>query len=369
MIADLILIILLIAFAVQIAFYLFLYTGVIFFKKKTPSKVLKPLSVIISARNESENLKKFLPNVLNQTYFDFEVIVVNDRSDDDTSVILHEFKHQFENLKIIEVDSISESSGKKDALTLGINSSKNEYLVFTDADCYPISKNWLINIYQSYTDKTEIILGYGAYENERGFLNKIIRFETLVIAMQYFSYAVKGFTYMGVGRNLSYKKSIFIRNNGFESHKDLQSGDDDLFVNETSTKENISVCLDKESKTISVPKRTFNEYINQKRRHFQTAFRYKTKHKLLMGLEVFSRLIFYLTLICLLVINKWFILVTALYIIRLLTQYGIIGLFSKKMNEKKISIFIPIFDILIPILNLFAVVGTYFNKDKEIKWK
>ena len=338
----------------------------LFIKEPEKQNVSKAVSVIISARNESENLQNFLPLVLNQNYKKFEVIVVNDRSDDDSKDILETFQKKFNRLSVITISCDDKNAtGKKYALTKAINTAKYKYLLLTDADCYPVSQFWIESIMSAYSKEKEIVLGYGAYEFEKGFLNKLIRFDTLLTALQYFAYAKLGIAYMGVGRNLSYKKKLFTEQSGFSDHMHILSGDDDLHINKISNRTNTAVIINKDSITKSVPKKNFKDWIIQKKRHLMTGFHYKFIHKILLALEPFSKLIFYIVLIAGLFYLKYALFLISLFIIRYTVQFMIIGLFAKKIKEKKILIFIPIFDILIPVLNLFILMSNIFIEKKE----
>ena len=187
-----------------------------------------PLSVIICAHNEQDNIPEFLPSILNQDYPNFEVIVVNDFSTDNTPWILHDFEAKYPHLKIVDIkEHIRLKHGKKFAVSMGIKASKHQTLVFTDADCAPQSDQWLKKIAAAFRPETEIVLGYSPYFKKKSLLNLLIRFETSHTAMSYFSYALKGDAYMGVGRNMAYKKDLFFRNKGFAAHMHIKSGDDD----------------------------------------------------------------------------------------------------------------------------------------------
>jgi cellulose synthase/poly-beta-1,6-N-acetylglucosamine synthase-like glycosyltransferase len=362
--ADVILGILLISASIQICFYSFVYKRALTRSKRNNSNYF-PFSVIVVGRNEESNIKQFLPLVLDQNYYEFEVIFVNDRSSDNSSSVLNELKNNYKHLKIINIVAENNSVGKKYALTQGIYESKYEHLVFIDADTYPTSNNWLEKISNAYYGNTEIVLGYGAYEKHNGFLNKMIRFDTLFIALQYFSFAKIGMPYMGTGRNLSYKKSLFIENRGFVKHKYLLSGDDDLFINEVAQKNNTEIVLEPESITVSVPKFTFNRWFYQKRRHLTTGKYYKSKHLILMGIELFSRLFFWLTCyIVLIYINL--LLGIIILLLCLSIKSIIISIFARNVRELGLFFFIPVFDILIPSINLFAVIKNSFIKVK--KW-
>ena len=288
---------LIVSFLIQ-CFYLFYFSARVAFIKEKKSLEKNGITVIICARNENENLKKNLPLVLNQKYDDFEVVVVNDRSWDDSIEILNNFKAQYSNLKIVDIpDNKTDNFGKKLAITIGIKAAKNNYLLFTDADCQPLSEYWINEMSKGFEGEKQIVIGVGIYEKELGFLNKIIRFDTVQIAINSLGYAKAKLAYMGVGRNLAYHQDIYYLNDGFKSHYHIESGDDDLFVNQASNQRNTQVIFSSKSMTISKPKKELRKWIYQKRRHHTTNFKYKKKHKFLLGLQYLSASAFYFLLI------------------------------------------------------------------------
>ena len=285
------------SFLIQ-CFYLFYFSARVAFIKEKKSLEKNGITVIICARNENENLKKNLPLVLNQKYDDFEVVVVNDRSWDDSIEILNNFKAQYSNLKIVDIpENKTDNFGKKLAITIGIKAAKNNYLLFTDADCQPLSEYWINEMSKGFEGEKQIVIGVGIYEKELGFLNKIIRFDTVQIAINSLGYAKAKLAYMGVGRNLAYHQDIYYLNDGFKSHYHIESGDDDLFVNQASNQRNTQVIFSSNSMTISKPKKELRKWIYQKRRHHTTNFKYKKKHKFLLGLQYLSASAFYFLLI------------------------------------------------------------------------
>ena len=354
-----------VSFGIQLFYFLYFYFRIIFISNKKQINIpTKPVSVIISAKNEANNLKKFLPKILSQKYTEFEIIVINDASEDNTLEVLNKFAINNSNLKIV---NIKKSIGKKNALTKGIETSKNNYLLITDADCYPVSENWISEIMQTFEDKTEVVLAYGAYEQQKGFLNKLICFDTLFIAIKYISYALAGIPYMGVGRNLAYKKDVFIKNKGFNSHKHILSGDDDLFVQEVANKKNTSVVISKESYTKSIPKKTWKEFFTQKRRHLTTGVKYKLIHKILFATDEISKLVFYTSLLLLLYFKMFNLSIVILYFTRVILLIITSCLMPNSFKGRINLFFIPIFDVLIPIITLTALVSNFFNK--RITWK
>ena len=212
-------------FLVQLCYYLFIYLKLARHKeqKKTFSKAV---SVVVCGFNEEQYWEALVDKLLDQDYPNFEIVLVNDQSTDNTKFVFKQWENH-PRIKLVDIrEDIKKGLGKKFALTLGIKAAKYDYLLLTDADCYPRDQDWISSMAQHFSNKT-IVLGYGAYEKHKGLLNKLVRFDTFQVAMQYLSYALIGKTYMGVGRNLAYKKSLFFDNKGFATHLHLPSGDDD----------------------------------------------------------------------------------------------------------------------------------------------
>jgi glycosyltransferase involved in cell wall biosynthesis len=289
-----------------------------------------PVSVIICARDEAARLVTHLPGALVQTYpSTHEVIVVNHNSQDDTRFLLDEFKKTFKGLHIVNLEHEAIGiPGKKYPLSMGIKEARYEIVLLTDADCIPASEFWMQKMQDGYDKGIEVVLGYGAYKRAPGVLNKIIRFDTFHTALQYLSYALAGQPYMGVGRNLSYKKDVFLRNKGFSAINHVPGGDDDLFINKVATSQNTAIVIDKDTFTLSDPKKNFGEWFRQKARHYSTAKYYKPRHKFLLGLYSFSHILFYPLLIVSLFYD-WRVALS-LYGIRLIVQ-GIV--FHKTMRR------------------------------------
>lgn len=321
---------------IQLFYYWYFYSRVAFFKPKAKEKSQQhPVSVIVCARDEAANLAKNLPGVLVQKYAStHEVIVVNHNSQDETRYLLEEFKKNFRTLQIFNLEQEAKGiPGKKYPLSIGIKESKHEVILLTDADCVPVSESWIEKMQHGYDEQTEVVLGYGSYYKKPGFLNKIIRFETFHSAMQYLSFAIAGIPYMGVGRNLSYKKSVFFRSKGFSSLNHVIGGDDDLFVNKVANKKNTRVVIDPDAFTLSEPKKSFIEWYKQKNRHYTTSKFYKSSHKFLLGLYSFSHFLFFPLFIISLLFADWKI-VLGVFALRMITQAVIYYNAMKKMNEK-----------------------------------
>ena len=354
---------------IQIFYYLGIFGKFAFTKPQEVIQKKLPVSVIVCAKNEEENVKNFIPLLAEQDYPDFEIVLIDDASSDETLEVFEQFENQYPNIRLVKVKNNEAFWGnKKYALTLGIKSARKEYLLFTDADCYPSSKDWISGMTSQFTLDKTIVLGYGAYDKiERSFLNKIIRFETLLTAIQYFSWAKAGFPYMGVGRNLAYKKEEFFNVNGFINHIQIRSGDDDLFVNEAANKTNVAIVYNTDSFTYSKPKQSYKEWFSQKRRHVTTASHYKFFDKFQLGVFYASQLFFFLLVIILLALQFEWIIVLALAATRYTIAWIIVGFSAGKLKENDIKIWFPIVEIVLIFTQLNTFITNLFSK--PVHWK
>lgn len=354
---------------VQLFFYAYIFSKVKQ-KKETPSAANKPpISVVVCAKNEAENLNLFVPSILDQDYPNFELVLINDGSTDTTLSVMQRFKADNSHIKIVNVKSIETFWGnKKYALTLGIKAATHNHLLFTDADCKPVSNQWISEMSSHFTDTHQIVLGYGAYAKiKNSFLNKLVRFETLMTAIQYFSYARLGHPYMGVGRNMAYTKDLFFEARGFMDHMHIKSGDDDLFVNQIASAENTTICLSNHSFTESTPKKSFNDWMAQKRRHITTAKHYKPKHKAVLSTFFISQFLFLVLSITLLsTLFKWEIVV-GLVGVRYLAAFVSVTLAAKKLGEKDLIPFYPFLEIFLIWVQFSIFIKNLISKPTH--WK
>ena len=358
------------AAAIQLFYYLFFYLAVYLKKNGESGRTAQPVSIIICARNEAENLQNFLPSILEQDYPDFEVIVVNDCSDDNSYIILGEFLAKYPHLRISTVNKDPKfTHNKKFAQFIGIKAAKNEILLFTDADCRPESDKWLKTMISHFDEKISFVLGYGGFNNDKGLLNKYIRYDSFTIALQYLGMAIRMIPYMGVGRNLAYRRSVFFSNKGFGSHNHVVSGDDDLLVNTLATGGNTAVEFSTQAHTRSIPCTEVNKWIIQKKRHLTTAPYYKFRDKLLLTIEPFTRMLFYASFIILLSYTFLWPWVLAVFASRLITQIIVFILNQKKLNEPGLLGYLLFFDIFSPLINSIIYLSNNRSNSGKNKWK
>ncbi len=358
-----------IVFLTQVYYYLFVFSKLAWYKSN-PVLTLnpEPVSVILCARNERENLTNFLENILNQDYPEYEVVVVNDCSYDGSGDLLEDFSRRYSHLKVVTIEEFDRfKHGKKFALTMGIKAAKYELLLNTDADCNPVSKDWISLMQRNFKSEKSIVLGYSPYRKVPGLLNAFIRFETFHTALQYFSYHLSGKTYMGVGRNLAYRKNLFFKNKGFASHMHIQSGDDDLFVNQHADKQNTTLEISPKSFTISEPKSTFAEFFKQKLRHTQAGKLYKKEHKNWLVIYAISAMMFYTLFTTLLIFKFLPIILCSILIVRFMLIYIVFQPAMKKLASSDLIYFAPILDIFYQFYLLSLTMAGIFKK--QTRWK
>lgn len=332
------------------------------------SKDELPVSIIICARNEDDNLTEFLPKVLTQHYKQFEVIVVNDCSYDNTENVIDEFMKIFPNLKKVTIkEDDYYKHGKKYAVLIGIKGAQYNNLLFIDADCYPSGDDWLASMSKGFVNKKEIVLGYGAYQKEDGFLNKLIRFDTFLIATNYLSAAIKGKAYMGVGRNLAYTKELFYKEKGFAKHYHIVSGDDDLFINQACSADNTNVSISNNAITYSIAKKNFTDWKRQKQRHLSTAPHYNSSSKLMITMGYASQYFFYMSFISLLFFKTTFIFALAGLFFKIIIQLSITNKAAKKLNEIDLWQMSFVYEFLLLFIYPIFHIGRLLNKPN--KWK
>ncbi|MEO8147858.1 MAG: glycosyltransferase [Bacteroidia bacterium] len=350
---------------IQLIYFSVVFSRLVRRKPKSLSLEQPPVSVIICARNEIKNLRTYLEKILNQNYPQFQVVVVNDCSWDETELYLEVMEKRYENLKVVTLKEQERyRHGKKFALALGIKAAQYERMLMTDADCEPASENWIAEMMKSYTEGKEIVLGYGAYMKEPSLLNKWIRFETAFNSMLFLNYALGRNAYMGVGRNLSYKKELFFEKKGFAKHQHLLSGDDDLFVNESATRKNVAVCVIPDAFTYSKPKETWGDWFKQKKRHLSTNKYYRFRHKISLALFHVSQTVFWLMGIVLLALQIQVPIVASLFGLRIIAMLIIINGNFKKLQERDLIWLSPFLELIMIAVYPFVAIASRFHKNQ-----
>lgn len=391
-----------VAIAIQVFYILAFFTRLtshINFEPNIQDQPKPSVSIIVAAWNELDNLKELLPLLEAQDYPNFEIVVADDRSSDGTYDYLLTNEGGFKKVIFTRINSLPDHfTAKKYAVTMAIKKSKNEVILLTDADCRPVSNLWLATMIAQLTSEKDVVLGFSPYHYDESRLNALIRYETFQTAVQYFSFALAKVPYMGVGRNLMYRKELFWKKNGFASHLSLLSGDDDLFINEAETKTNVAICTNPDTYIYSEPKKTWADWKIQKQRHLSVGKKYKLRDKFLLGLLWLSHLTCWFFFVPTFFIkpdwfeapewsrisadlldqyhlqdfylyNDWMRLITGGFFAWLLLRWIVLAMVNKKLGKTISSWKIPYHDFLYALYLLVLGLITTLSKPKKIKWR
>ena len=361
-----------ITFIIQLIYHWCVFSKLAFYKKKDKTKSddqLEPVSVVVCARDAYEYLQDLVPVLLTQDYPDYEIVIVNDCSEDETEEWLKDIERREPKIKPVQLrQHLNFFNGKKFPLSMGIKSAKNDLIVLTDVNCLPTNSQWLRSVVNSYGNNTEVVIGYSPYMNKKGVFNQIMRFDAVQYAMQYLSAAINKHPYMGIGTNLSYRKELFYRYKGFTSHYTTSVGDDDLFISQVAKGKNTEVLIDAENAILATPPHKFGMWAHIKSSRYSTIPQYDVKAKASSALFTWSHFLFYASFIALMLLKPAFALsIGAVYYIPILVFFFLLRYGSqmiiyhgatKRLGEKGLLpgliIYDLIFAFLTPILRLMG---------------
>ncbi len=273
---------LLLFFIIQFLFYFLLYRKPYSYQSKKgkisiSENDLPSVSVVIVSKNDSENLAKHLPAIFNQDYPDFEVVVVNMGSTDETDMVLKRLEQTYNNLYHTYVPQEAEElNEKKLALTIGIKAAKNTILLFTEPYCQPASNQWIKEFAEEFAKGKEVVLGFCKLDIPKKVpMRRFIHYDNLIQGLKYLSMAIVHRPFMGIGRNMGYVRELFFRQKGFSSILNFEDGEDDLFINEIANGKNTGVVISPESMTISEVVTSFSVWRALKSKYLHTKRFYK----------------------------------------------------------------------------------------------
>lgn len=346
-----------------ILFYVVVWGRLLPESQKKSASISEGVSVVICGKNEAVHLEEHLVQVLNQKYLNFEVVFVDDNSDDDTQAIAQKLSNKYPNLKYYKFNQPKVSGGKKEALQFGIEYAQHDLLLLTDADCKPISENWIQGMANGFADGADVVLGVSLFNNLKTSAAKLANLDAAFIAVNYLSFAKINFPYMSVGRNVAYKKSIFNDVDGFKKHLNISSGDDDLFINSLPVGTKFELVYSKEFQTVSPAKQSFKEIIRQKGRHVTTGVQYKLQNIIVLGLYYSITTIWWGLFLVLIFRTEFFLTISTLVVLKNLTMYSFIRRIFSKIGVSANIVTAMILDCLSVSLHNLAIFYTLFKRD------
>lgn len=324
-------------------------------------------SIVVAARNEVENLKELIPKLFNQNHDNFEVVVALNYTHDGSYEALLDMKKKYTSLSIVDIDKVPDHiNAKKYAITLAIKAAKNDIIILTDADCKPVSDLWVAEMVNGFANNKEIVLGYSPYERTTGLVHFLTQFDTRQTAIQYMASGKNRFPYMGVGRNLAYRKKFFIGKNGFNGFQNIKGGDDDLFVNKHATSKNTYVQLSPQSFVTTKPEKNLKRYYKQKLRHLSVGKYYNMRSKMFLGLFSLAHLGIWLLGFLLLFSTNYAISIPVIFLITYLPFLVIFVVFNRKSRSKFAIPLVILMDVVFSFFYIFVGIHAMFTK--RIEW-
>lgn len=318
------------------------------------------VSIIVAIKNGSDLLRDHLPSMLSQSYPLYEVIIVDDHSDEEERNKLELLAIEHREVILIHAEG---SPGKKQALMAGVEKAKYHWILCTDADCAPVSDQWISTMMRSRKD-AGMVLGYSPYKRKGGLLNHFVRFETSMTAIQYLSWAMLGRPYMGVGRNLLYAKDLFLKAKPYERLV-IPYGDDDLWVQQAALLTRVNVCFDPSAHVLSVAPKTWQAWWEQKHRHLSAAHHYARSTWWQPGMFGVALILHWATLFIVLFSNlpMW---VPSACLVGVAMRWLVYHSWARELNEKKTAILYPVLEMIYTLY--LSVMGIMTLVAKKKTW-
>lgn len=354
-------------FLIQLFFYLFFFKRPYDYQKKKKGEglsdrdeTLPGISVIVTSKNNAKELERNLPFILEQDYPDFEVIVVNRGATDDTDKVLKNASQTFSRLYHTYISSETGNvDEKKLALTMGIKASRYDFLLFTEAYCRPCSNQWIKEYGKEFSQGKEVLLGFNRLEiPDKTALGSFMRYDNLIHHLKFLSMTILHKPFMGIGRNMAYKKDLFFKHKGYFPILNREGGEDDLYINRIASPETTGVVLSQESLTETGCIRHFSEWKALKAGYLYSKQFYKGFSSRIFHLETLSKYVFYLSLVYSvtlgLITGNYLLAAFALllFVIRSGVQQRVMELNNRLFHTGKFHINLLIYDILQPINNI-----------------
>lgn len=354
------------AIIIQIGYWIAFYLG---FKKIADvspryNENLPPISVIVVYKNNKNTIQNTLQSLVSQQYPTFEVLAMQDFSTDGSEMLAQKISHP----RLRHVHTSQDVPGKKFALSEAISFAKHDLLLLTDGDCITTSERWIDAMVTAMNGhkNTQIVLGYSPMTPMPSMVNAFSRYETVLTAIQYLSYAAHGSPYMGVGRNLMYTKRLFEDQNGFQYGAELPGGDDDLFIQKAASSQNVAICIHPNAHVVTPAPTTWHQFFRQKQRHISTSSYYQKKHKLLLGLYGATQIWWLFSFVVLLIFMPaiWPYLLLAICL-KWWLQYITTKSIFPKLQAASLSSRLPLLDIAMSVyLGIMAIAQPFYRR----KW-
>lgn len=347
-----------------ILFYIILINA--FLKKNHTTKntsKFNTFSVIIAAKNEEKKLPRLLESLKNLEYPSdkYEIIFVDDNSNDKTYEIIEEFKNNFQNVSLIKSGN-KEIPGKKGALQVAVRQAKFDFIVTTDADSR-VPKYWLQKINENIHSPNTIIVGNVLFTSANSFIGRFATYELLRNNFLTVALTKLNMPYTAIGANFCYPKDLLKKIGGFAAISQVLSGDDDLLLQKgLKLGYNIDFLEDEDGTVFVIPPANFKEHFRRKVRHVSTSNYYSFEIKVILALWHILNLAAFFSVILIPFVSSAIYFFVAKIILDYISIHYLLKRYGIFLPYMEILIHLTIYEIMIPVNYLCAT----FCK---IKWK
>ena len=353
--------------SIQLFYFLFVYGRFAFSNPTEEKEYTPPVSIIICSKNQVDHCKILVPLLMEQDYPNFEIVLIDDASTDDTLDVFENFEAQYKNIKLVKVENIEAFWGnKKFSMTLGIKAAKYEHLLFIEPNCLPATNQWIAEMASHFDADKSIVIGYSKLIKEKKSLaNMFMRFENVWQAMHTFGFTQIGKPYRGSGSNLAYHRKEFFNVRGFNDHMKIRFGEDELFVNQASTGKNTTFAISKDSFTLSKPEQNFSNWMQLKRKQLSLSKNFKSSDQIQLQLYNVSFWGFVILAAILLITQFEWEIVSSLIIARYLIAWITMGFATRKLDEKDIIFVYPLLELFWAFTLLNIKLSNLFSKPTQ----
>lgn len=348
--------------------YLFLFTGRILFQKKIKNSVATPLSLIYTVRNEETRLKNNLAPVLSISEADFEVIVVDDFSQDNSFQVLGMLKGRSDRLKVSTLHQETRFSTKM-AQNLALKAAKYDWVLAVPISFENASPEWILGISNALNNNDTVVLGYCSAQNSGGIVNRMYRIESFLSFTKSIGYILNNVPFVYSEENVAFQKKNYFEIGG-HAHKISESyANLELLINFFIRKEKTSILFGWETAIKKTEDLIWNDYLDILKKSLRIEKHLSASKKAVLVFDEITKLLFLpFTILTIILLNDLWPVFTVLLFIMFAARLFIINIALNRLKESKIFISSLLYDLAVPYFKLFY--RWYFNNSRQKqKWK
>ncbi len=354
-------------FIIRILF-LFLFTGRILFRKKIKQTSPASLSLIYTVRNEEIRLKNNLAPVLSINDVDFEVIVVDDYSQDNSFQVLGMLRGRSDRLKVSTLHQETRFSTKM-AQNLALKAASNDWILPVPISYENATPEWISGISNALDSDKTVVVSYSSAQNAGGFINRIYRIENFLSFTKSVGYILNNFPFVYSEENVAFQKKKYfeIGGNGLkisEPYANLE-----LLINFFIRKKTTTIMFQADTAIKKTENLIWNDYLDILKKSLRIEKHLSGSKKAVLAFDEFTKMLFppATVVVIILLIELW-PLFSVLLLIMLISRLFIIKIAQNRLNERKIYISSLIYDLVVPYFKFFY--RWYFNnRGQKHKWK